>query len=423
MLWFIRRGFWYSEMVCRPIVGDIIHTLLIGYSTGTVATFKSKESVTDNGSSPKIGQVRYGAFHVLAHMIAGVLRSDRRIVDEFLAQCNNNRCYLQAERTRIGPDPSSVIDMTGEGVMTERVKRASRELEAVTAAMSVVRRQIRILKTLAKVLLSSSGSINYPSGSMEDNQRLEKSGNIVEIPVVSQQIEQLPYALYVIEQAAKQRSEDLKELEEMVGQTKMAYDGLIQFVSPAFILETSRRMEPTTATGTDRGKRVEETTPSPSSTQPAATVPAQPQNQSSGTNSGQQEPKEESPLLLESLGHLRGEMAHLTREIVDSRTAAETLARAQQEFLAQILAQLRADAEVRDSQVKEQLDIMVTQSQNIVERNNEAGNEAQHLIGQLQVQGDTIAWQADTMSWFTLVTFIFLPLAFFTQVRRDSQVP
>jgi len=114
--------------------------------------------------------------------------------------------------------------MTVEG--RARVKRASRELEAVTAAMSVIRRQIRLLNNLAKLLLSSSGSIVYPSSSMEDNRRFEKSGNIVEIPVISQQTEQLPYALYVIEQAAKQRSEDLKELEEMVGQTKMAYDGV-----------------------------------------------------------------------------------------------------------------------------------------------------------------------------------------------------
>lgn len=79
--------------------------------------------------------------------------------------------------------------------------------------------------------------------------------------------------------------------------------------------------------------------------------------------------------------------------------------------------------QARDSQLKEQYEIMVTQSQSIVERNNEAGHEAQYLLGQLEVQGETIAWQADTMSWFTLITFIFLPLAFFTQVRRNHQSP
>jgi hypothetical protein len=79
--------------------------------------------------------------------------------------------------------------------------------------------------------------------------------------------------------------------------------------------------------------------------------------------------------------------------------------------------------QARDSQLKEQYEIMVTQSQSIVERNNEAGHEAQYLLGQLEVQGETIAWQADTMSWFTLITFIFLPLAFFTQVCRNHQPP
>jgi hypothetical protein len=85
-------------MVCRPVAADMLHTLLIAHPTGTVATFKSKESV-DNGSSPKMGQIRYGAFHVLAHMIAGVLRSDKRILDEFLAQCNNNVSYSISIRT------------------------------------------------------------------------------------------------------------------------------------------------------------------------------------------------------------------------------------------------------------------------------------------------------------------------------------
>jgi len=89
---------------------------------------------------------------------------------------------------------------------------------------------------------------------------------------------------------------------------------LIQLVSPAFaILETSRRME---STGKDRGKQVDETTPSPSDTQQTAeTGPAQPQNQSSGTNNGRQEPKEkESTLLLDILVHLKKDAEVRSRE-------------------------------------------------------------------------------------------------------------
>ena len=95
------------------------------------------------------------------------------------------------------------------------------------AAASVVRRQIRLLETLAKLLLCSSSSIIYYSSSdPNDFEKIENLQNIVRIPVISQQPEQIPYAVCVIEQTAKQRNEVLRELEEIATQMRIAYDGV-----------------------------------------------------------------------------------------------------------------------------------------------------------------------------------------------------
>jgi hypothetical protein len=56
---------------------------LTNMDSGTVATFQSKESLGENGSLPFPGQIRHGAFHVLAHMIAGLFQSDKSILDGF----------------------------------------------------------------------------------------------------------------------------------------------------------------------------------------------------------------------------------------------------------------------------------------------------------------------------------------------------
>jgi hypothetical protein len=95
------------------------------------------------------------------------------------------------------------------------------------AAASVVRRQIRLLETLARLLLCSSSSIvYYPSSQPSDFEMIENVRNIVRIPVVSQQPEQIPYAVCVIKQATKQRNKVLRELEEMATQVRIAYDGV-----------------------------------------------------------------------------------------------------------------------------------------------------------------------------------------------------
>jgi hypothetical protein len=120
-------------------------------------------------------------------------------------------------------DPSLATGILKEG----GIDVISRDLKVIVAAASVVRRQIRLLETLARLLLCSSSSTGYYLSSQPwDFEKIEYVQNIVRIPVVSQQPEQIPYAVCVIEQATKQRNEVLRELEEMAIQMRIAYDGV-----------------------------------------------------------------------------------------------------------------------------------------------------------------------------------------------------
>jgi hypothetical protein len=135
----------------------------------------------------------------------------------------NQRCYLQTQTTNVALDPPLATGLLKEG----GIYVISRDLEVIVAAASVVRRQIRLLETLARLLLCSSSSTGYyPSSQPWDFEKIEYVQNIVRIPVVSQQPEQIPYAVCVIEQATKQRNEVLRELEEMAIQMRIAYDGV-----------------------------------------------------------------------------------------------------------------------------------------------------------------------------------------------------
>lgn len=113
----------------------------------------------------------------------------------------------------------------------EKLKEIYNFREIVIAATAVVRRQIRIVTDLAERLVSCDESIQYPllKGNNEEFKAPRASKNIIKLPSASKQPESMPFALYVLDQAAENRCKALKELEAIQAQVRKAYKSVSFF--------------------------------------------------------------------------------------------------------------------------------------------------------------------------------------------------
>lgn len=108
----------------------------------------------------------------------------------------------------------------------EKLLGVSNYLGIITAAIAVVKRQIRIVTKTVDRLLSCDSEIQYPKIDLEDFKRSRCTKNIIKLPVISKQTELLPYTLYVLEQSIESRQKVLAELEVIDAQVRNAYNSV-----------------------------------------------------------------------------------------------------------------------------------------------------------------------------------------------------
>ncbi|KAF8246233.1 hypothetical protein K440DRAFT_645312 [Wilcoxina mikolae CBS 423.85] len=197
-----------------------------------IATFRS------NGSKHPLllpGQRRVGAFHVLAHMMSGLIASTSRILLEGFTEkvsgrvstllFSSGRVFTGSQDLEIQTLASALIEATKPSERDELLRKAratiitaSKELGEAAAVTRVIKTQLRVLKDFRNIVSNSYNTEStarrgYPTAFTK---------NIVKIPVIWQQTEQIPYVIDMIEQTMDEYKYVSREVQELIKLVRMS---------------------------------------------------------------------------------------------------------------------------------------------------------------------------------------------------------
>ncbi|KAI5856632.1 hypothetical protein BZA05DRAFT_389117 [Tricharina praecox] len=357
--------------------GEGVHqALFFILNNTTIAKFTSRECTTQNLRLERPG-LTTGAFHHVAHMLASVILSDKPLLNEYRAKSNRSFLYLQALSTEFGLGTSENSPDSIDDAKRAALEEISNHLMCLAMAVSVWDKQISLLRDLVNKLRSAI------------------SGE--QIPVVSQQQEQLKTTIKFLEVTKEARLEVRKELGVVLKQLRTSYENVIQLVASV----TQSRPEPTAASASASAAATAQLEAMRLQSLSGSTT-------GTGSSSDGEQLQELKKIYAGSLRQegLQKEILGCTEKLVEMAGEGPSEATAvDMKALLESLIEISEDEarEAKRQQARHQYEAKLAR---------EARQAAEDNARKMR---EDIALQGNTMSLFTVVTIIFLPLAFFTQ--------